>query len=136
MDVSRQVLEVFFGVHQQRFEAPLKQVPASPALDIEIDGVADIDPLDGTAQVRFGSFHQKMVMVGHQAVRVNADGKTLAGGFQIFQKSFTVADDFAYAITGITAIDCLAKGAWIVYAKWPDQDAQPLGNCRAIHLHR
>ena len=105
MDVSRQVLEVFISIHQQRFEASLEQVPASPALDIEINGVADIDPLDGTAQVRFGSFHQKVVMVGHQTVRVNSDGKTLTGGFQIFQKSFTVAIAFKYVFACITAID-------------------------------
>ena len=30
MDVSRQVLEIIIGVHQQGFDASLKQVPALP----------------------------------------------------------------------------------------------------------
>jgi hypothetical protein len=32
-------------------------------LDIEIDGVTDIDPLDRPAQVRLRRFHQQVVML-------------------------------------------------------------------------
>ena len=72
VDVSRQMLEVFIGIYQQGFEASLKQVPAALPLDIEIDGVTDIDPLNGLAQVGLGGLHQQVVVVGHQAVSVNS----------------------------------------------------------------
>lgn len=65
-------------------------------------------------------------MVGQQTVGVNADGKTFAGGFQIFQKSFAVADTFKYVFTGITAIDYVVKGAWIFYAQRSDHGRKPL----------
>jgi len=41
------------------------------------------------------------------------NGKTLAGGFQIFQKSFSVAMAFEYVFASIAAIDQVVKGAWI-----------------------
>ncbi len=55
--------EVFIGIHQQGFEAPLKQMAAALSLDIEIDGVTDIDPLDGLAQVCLRGFHQQVVVL-------------------------------------------------------------------------
>lgn len=63
MDVSRQMLEVFIGIYQQGFETSLKQMSAALPLDIEIDGVTDIDPLDSLTQVCPRGFHQKVVVL-------------------------------------------------------------------------
>jgi hypothetical protein len=57
------MFEVLIGIHQQRFEASLKQMAAALPLDIEIDGVTDIDPLNGLAQVCVRSFHQQVAVL-------------------------------------------------------------------------
>ena len=81
--------------------------------DVEIDGITDVEPLDCPAKIGFGGFHQQMVVVGHQAVGVNADGKPRTGGFKILEKLFPVPKALEYVFTGIATVDHMAKGTGI-----------------------
>jgi hypothetical protein len=42
-------------------------------LTIEIGGVADVDPLDGSTQIWINRFDKKMIIVSHQAVGMNPE---------------------------------------------------------------
>ncbi len=46
---------------------------SSTPFAVEIGGVADVDPLDGSTQIWLRCFDKKMIIVSHQAVGMNPD---------------------------------------------------------------
>jgi hypothetical protein len=72
-----------------------------------------------------------MIVVGHEAVGVNANGKPRAGCLQIFEEFFTVAKAFKDVFAGIAPIDDVVKGAWKFHAQRPGHGLKPLKDIRS-----
>lgn len=52
---------------------------AAPVPAVEADGVGGLKPADGAAEVGPGGLDQQVVVIGHEAVGVNAQAEFIAG---------------------------------------------------------
>ena len=49
----------------------------APSFSVEIGDITDIDPFDCLAEIRMRGFNQKVIVIGHQAIRMNLYVKAL-----------------------------------------------------------
>ena len=69
-----------------RLETPLIEMTASPMPSIEPDSVRRLQPADRGTQIGAWSLYQQMIVVGHQAVRVDYHLEPIMGFLDSFQK--------------------------------------------------
>jgi hypothetical protein len=74
------------------------------------------ESLDGGTEIRFRSLYQEMVVVGHETVGVDNDGKAVYGCFNIFEEFFFVAFSAEYVFSVVPSVDDLVIGSRIFYA--------------------
>ncbi len=60
-------------------------------LDVVLDTVTGVQPLQGPADIPFGRLDQQMVMVPHQYIRMDDDAIALDQPFQQFDEMLPVA---------------------------------------------
>ena len=73
-------------LHQQPLESALEQGPDPPVPAVEPRRVANIEPLDGPAQVGLRYLHHQMVMIAHQHVSVHLNPEELGHLREEFQE--------------------------------------------------
>ena len=66
MQVTAQFQGAAARVEQDRFETPLKKMPAALVTPVEPGGVTEVEPLHGAAQMGFAQAQQQMIVVVHQ----------------------------------------------------------------------
>ena len=78
VQITAELKSGFARVEDNRFEAPLQKTtgPLAPTA-IEPDGITDIEPLHGLAEVGRRRFQQQMVMVAHEHVSVEYHSKAV-----------------------------------------------------------
>jgi hypothetical protein len=89
LDVAGQAFQMPVCIHQDGFEPLKKTKPEVFSAEVEINGMADVDPFDDLAEVRLGCFNQQVMVIGHQTA-VNAKPEALRRFAKIFQKLFAV----------------------------------------------
>ena len=82
---------------------------------VKVTGIADIDPLDSSAQIGLRCLDQQMVVIAHQTVRVDGYPKTLRGFSKVLEQLRVIALVPKYALAAVPAADHMIKRTGIFH---------------------
>ena len=103
VDVAGKFRRVLVGLNEDRLEASLEKMPGPLPLDVEVGGVRAVYVPHDLRQVPFGRFQQQVIVVAHQAIRMDDRAVTLCGGFQIGEKLLPVSSALEYVFLLVAA---------------------------------
>ena len=85
-DVTGQLQEMALLLNKDRFEAALHEMTGTGMLSVEPLRIYPIEMLHSPRQVWFRRFDKKMIMIGHQAVRVAYPPESLDSNTKYFEE--------------------------------------------------
>ena len=104
VDVFDEPTGVGVGFDELGFEAALEEVSAAAVAVVEADGVSDLEPADGLAEVCPWSFQDEVIMVRHQTVGVEPDAEAFDHFGQCVEETVAVMvvaeDGLAFVTAG------------------------------------
>jgi hypothetical protein len=77
MNITGKLSQVLICFDQESLESALKEMTSSLSFSVKVSSVTDVYPFDGSTQIGFRSFDQKMIVIAHQAIGVNNNGEAL-----------------------------------------------------------
>ena len=113
MNITGKLDKIVVSIDKDSLESPLEEMAVSLAFPVKVSDVADIEPLNGFAEVGFLGLQQEMIVVVHQAIGMNDNGKPFNSKSHIFEEFFFVALVLEYLLAPIATVDNMIVGAGI-----------------------
>ena len=113
MNVTGKLDKIGVSIDKDSLESSLEEMAVSLAFPVKVSDVADIEPLNGFAEVSFLGLQQEMIMVIHQAIGMNDNGKPFNSKSYIFEEFFFVAIVFEYVLATVATVDKMIVGTGI-----------------------
>ena len=112
------------------FEAALKERPNPVMFEIVPHGVGLLDPLQAGAKIAFRCFHQKVKMIAHQNISVEANPKAFNGFLQHLNKMLTVPILKKDGLPIDPSGHDMCPAAWMLNAQWPSHELKVIKSTR------
>jgi hypothetical protein len=110
VDVLDEPGGVVVGFDELGFEAALKEVTDAVVMAVETNGVGDLEPADGLAEVGERGFEDEMIVVGKKTIRLQPNPKPLDHLGQSVEKQLTILVTAEYVATFIAACGHVVRG--------------------------
>ena len=110
-DIARHLEKIRLLLHQYCLVAPLEQVPDSAMATIAVLGIHPVELPHALGKVAIRRFNQQMIVIAHQAIRMNEPVEAARHTRQHVQEGDAVLVVFVNIFTAVTTRGDVIQGA-------------------------